>query len=202
MGRSETGASGIVLKCVGVFLLFAFCGAGSALTAFYHSSAEGFSFFFPLPFALLCAVLFLRRSQEGHRFIFVVPLIMATWYLSQFCAAITFGQYPVGGFIGGTALVLCAGICCPEAASVRFIAAGALIGLFSSLSFLPWFDQYEWIFSQGYGSRPVLAFAFWEAMMGTYLYVVCMRITDRALVESQDEQETDNFRVTPREVSR
>jgi hypothetical protein len=198
MGRSGTGASDIALKCVGVFLLFALCGAGSALAAFNDSSAEHFSLLFPLPFALLFSVLFLRRTQEGHRFIFVVPLMMSTWYLSWFSAAITFGLYPVGGFIGGAALVLCTSICSPELASAKYLAAGALAGLFSSLSFLPYFDQYEMIFAQGYGSRPVLAFAFWEAMVGTYLYAVCMRISVRERVESQDEGESGIFRVTPR----
>ena len=168
-------------------------------TCFFYNRVPvyDFSFLFPLPFALLCAVLFLRGAPEGHRVIFVVPLMMATWYVAQFLASAILGLYPVGGLIGGIALVLSTSLCCPKLYSEEFILSGAIIGTVSSFTFFPYFDRYERIFDQGYGSRPVFAFALWQALMGAYLFAVCTHFSARELDESGALEETSVHRITP-----
>jgi len=182
MGHTARNAARFALKCSSTFILFALCGAGSAVISFDHFP-EG-SFLFPLPFAILCAVLFLRR-------VVIVPLIMVVWYFSYFCALETgivlpidigllrsAGPCIVGGLIGGVGLVLCASSCIRWLASAKYIATGATVGIFSGLSFLPSVEHFKLNVNQGFVRTPVLAFAFWEAMMGTYLYTVCTLVIE------------------------
>jgi hypothetical protein len=191
-----------------VLILFALCGAGSAVVSF-DRFPEG-SFIFPFPFALLCAVLFLRRSRQGQRAFFVVPLIMTVWYLSYF-SAFTLGMgLPVyvglvnsaiacivGGLVGGAGLVLCASLCSSGLASTRYIALGATLGICSAFSFLPRLYHYEMNLSQGFPKTPIFAFALWEAVMGTFLYATCTLVIDREYYDSPRELEVNSFRITP-----
>src|ERR1035437_2114469 len=208
MGRTTRSARRTALQCSGVLILFAFCGAGSAVISF-DRFPEG-SFIFPLPFALFCAVLFLRRSRQGQRAIFVVPLIMTVWYLSYFSAFALGMGLPVyvglvtsvipcivGGLVGGAGLVLCASLCIRGLASAKYIALGATLGICSAFSFLPRLYDYEVNLNQGFARTPILAFAFWEATMGTYLYAVCTLVIDREACDRHGEPEVDSFRVTP-----
>jgi hypothetical protein len=191
MGHTARNAARFAFKCGGILILFALCGAGSAVISFNHFP-EG-SFFFPLPFAILCALLFLRR-------VVVVPLIMLVWYVSYFCAPGSGVVLPiavglvrsalpciVGGLIGGAGLVLCASNCLRWLASAKYIAAGATLGICTAFSFLPSVKELELNLNQGFVHTPVLAFALWEAMMGTYSYAVCTLIVDRKSRDCHDD---------------
>ncbi len=167
------------LRYAGVAVLFAICGTCSPI---YDARSFGEGpppLMLPVPFALLCALLFLRQ----WRAIIAVPLMVAVWV-----AAYTFGYFlgwasPVllgpgcGGFIGGGGLVLCAAICHRRLLSRENVFRGAVIGSVSGLAFAPWAGVHymQLNFEPPKGPALLLAFAIWQAAVGTYLYAVVHR---------------------------
>jgi len=172
------------LLYAGVVLLFAVCGACSA--AFLSSS--GYSTFpdqippmLPIPFALLCALLFMR----SWRAIVAVPLMVAVWVIA-FMAAGSVGMLShdvlapgcVGGLIGGVGLVLCAATCHRRLLSPMYVFGGAVIGSLSALEFVPWVSLYYSHLGRPDDPRGdlelplMLAFAIWQVAVGAYLYKI------------------------------
>jgi hypothetical protein len=138
----------------------------------------------------VCALLFLRTV----RLIFAAALIILVWPIA-FAVADFFGMEfgdvmspaCVGGLIGGLGLVLCVSICQRRVFSPKYLLGGAVVGFVSALSFAPWLKSF-YSNINGYPSQPLLllAFAIWQAAVGTYLYAICTHVNDEKsqMVES------------------
>lgn len=210
---ANTGNSAIIMaiKCSGIFALFAVCGAVSA-AAFCQRFPDQISFFFPLPFAILISILLvLVFSCSLDRVILAALLTMVAWYASYFAAyyaglILSSSASPdsvtpcvLGGFVGGVGLVLCASVCVPQLVSVKYLAIGAIVGVCSALTFVPSIAIYELhLKSGGFPPTPIRAFAFWEAMMGTYLFAISTLASVLKADDSLEKGDVDSFRVTPR----
>ncbi|MGA7926082.1 MAG: hypothetical protein WCA20_08805 [Candidatus Sulfotelmatobacter sp.] len=173
------------VRYVAVALLFALC----SVVCVPHFLSE-FPFLpslsdrmLPLPFALLCAVLFLRT----WRLIFAVPLMFGVWFVSVgvgFYVGVIVARYSLsllpgcaGGLIGGVGLVLCVATCYPRLFSWRQLLRGAAVGAVGAFPFTFWVAKY---FDSNSSSatvvaRPLLlcAFVIWQVTVGTYLYAIC-----------------------------
>ena len=134
----------------------------------------------PVPFALLCALLFLHKLRA----VLAVPLIIAVWpiaYYASFYLGLVSGPllFPacVGGFIGGLGLVLCVSVCYRPLLSAEYVFRGAKIGAVSALAFVPWLWSFFANLNSGDPPQWLLtgAFAIWQAAVGTYLYAICYR---------------------------
>lgn len=180
------------LKVISIAILFAACGALSSFSLL-PDFPDHWEFIFPLPFALLCAVLFLRKAQA----VFAIALADIVWLVSSFAA---FGAgmesrlSPLpglfGGLIGGLGLVLCSVICYPSVFSLKRVAYGGLIGSLAGLAFTSWTEIY---IVQHYGDNinrvfpktvPIQAFAIWQAAMGTYLYLISRNAARNRVVQA------------------
>jgi len=75
----------------------------------------------------------------------------------------------VGGFVGGLGLVLSVSMCHPKLLSLKYPVVGAVIGAVSAQLFEPSISTQ---FSE-HPESPFLAFAIWQAAVGTYLYAIC-----------------------------
>ncbi len=169
-----------VVKVASVAILFAVCGALSSLWLL-PDFPDRFEFLFPLPFALLCTVLFMRKDKA----VFAVVLMEIIWLISSFAgfsagASTRLSPLPgfVGGSIGGVGLVLCVAVCHPSVLSLKRLGYGGLIGAIAGLAFTSWTQVYM---DQHYGANanqvfpktvPIQAFAIWQAVVGAYLYVI------------------------------
>ena len=183
------------LKVVAVAFLFAACGALSSYWLL-PDFPDRWELLFPLPFALLCTVVFMRKAEA----VLAIALAEMVWLISSF-AAHALGMWtnlsPLpgfgGGLVGGLGLVVFAAICHPYMSSLKRLAYGGLIGSLTGLAFTPWTHIYM---VQHYGSNinrafpktvPILAFAVWQAAMGTYLYVIVGRpARSRTLQDSSE----------------
>jgi len=183
------------LKVVSVAILFAACGALSSYLLL-PDFPRRFEFIFPLPFALLCSVLFMRKAEA----VFAIALAEIVWLISSFAAFVAgtdsnLSPLPgfVGGSIGGLGLVLCAVISHPSVFSLKRLAYGGLIGSLSGLAFTSWTQIYM---EQHYGDNvnrvfpktvPILAFAIWQAAVGTYLYLISRNATHNRVVQARSD---------------
>ena len=179
------------LRYGGVAVTFAICGAGSSILLL-APDRDGFLYaiipkLLPVPFALLCTLLFLRM----WRALFAIPLIAAVWFVAKFTAvslAVRLGTVGdreavcVGGLIGGLGLVLCVSTCYGRLLSPKYLFCGAVIGCFSALSFAPWLRT-TYPNSDGPDPLFLLAFAIWQAAVGTYLYAICTAANQEAQPE-------------------
>jgi hypothetical protein len=173
------------LRYVGVALLFAICGDLSAehlLSGF----PDHWVTMLPIPFAVLCVVLFLRT----WRAVFAVPLIVAVWLASSWVADFVgmdsrYDLAPgcVGGLIGGIGLVLCVSTCYGRLISPKYLFGGAVIGSVGALAFAPWVTLFKSHLNSYTPNPPLLAFAIWQAAMGTYLYAICTNADKKAQAE-------------------
>ena len=177
------------LICCGMFVLFGLCGAGSAAVSFDHFPQS--SLIYPLPFALLCWLAFLRRAG---RVLFAIPLIMLWWYIAYYLA-FAGGFAPLyqggllksaiscaaGGLTGGLGLVFSASMCFRPIGRRKYYAWGAVIGVFSAAGFVKQVAEFESNVNTFVG-LPIGAFAFWEAAMGTYLFAICSAVVNSAEV--------------------
>jgi hypothetical protein len=206
MANTGKDATITAIKCCGCFAVFAVCGALSAAD-FCRRFPDDISIAFPLPFAiLLAALLVVVFSSTLDRVILTALLTMATWYASYSAAffAGTFGlgsaiPCALGGFIGGIGLVLCVGVCIPQIVSVKYLAIGAIIGASSALTFDPSIEFYELhLPSGGFPPTPILAFAFWEAIIAAYLLAISTFASVRGTDDSPEEGDVGSFRITPR----
>ena len=167
------------LQIVAVTILFAACGALSSIPEL-STFPNRFDPIFPIPFALLCALLWMRSIIGAFAF----SLMIVVWLTSS-SAAFFVGMsshsflHPgvVGGLPGSLGLVLCAAICYPSLFSLRHFAIGALVGSLAGLAFEPWSKAYMSAVgsSAPRGDPPWAAFALWETAVGTYLYAICAR---------------------------
>jgi hypothetical protein len=155
---------------------------GSAVLSFRHFPE--WSVLFPLGFVVLTVALSLRDTAL---MIFAAPLMMIVWYVSYLGALAvgmktmaelgpTSADLPclVGGFIGGVGLTLCAGLCYPSLLALRYILLGAVLGAVGALAFLPRLMSYEACLNCGFVAVPAVAFGIWQAIIGTYLYAICL----------------------------
>ncbi len=137
-------------------------------------------FLLPVPFALLCILLFLRTSKA----ILTVPLQAAVWIAAFWSAMWANGSLlPVhhapmllAGFIGGFGVAASCGICKRRLLSPRHLIGAAVIGVVAALPFEFWLSATRY---QGNGPADPLqparlhcSFAIWQAVVGTYLYTV------------------------------
>ena len=163
-------------RYAGVAVVFAICGACSAaylLTWFPWFPGNPKPMLLPVPFALLCALLFLRQ----WRAVIAVPLMVAVWAVAYPAAKMLGMASPMflgpgfGGFIGGGGLVLCAATCDRRLFSRKYTFRGAVVGFVSALAFAPWASMGNTDLD---GREPTLVFALsiWQAAVGTYLYKI------------------------------
>src|ERR1700742_1843122 len=156
-------------KVISVAILFAACGALSSLWLL-SNFPDRWEFLFPLPFALLCTVFFMRKAEA----VFSAALMDGVWLIASYAADVVavphLSSYLpgfVGGSIGGFGLVLCTVIADPSAVSLKRIAYGGLIGAIAGLAFGPW-TQIHMAQLDGANINevfprtvPILAFAIW-----------------------------------------
>lgn len=176
-------------RYVVVALLFAICGALSAAYLLPSRFPDRVPMILPIPFALLCALLFLHTLRA----VFAVPLIVAVWLIAYsvtfFVGFLGASIVPVplflGGFISGIGLVLCVSTCRRRLLSRKYIFRGAKISTIGALAFAPWL----WSFLANLNNyRPpqwllICAFAIWQATVGTYLYAIYTGIAKGAQPE-------------------
>lgn len=207
MAKTGDNAVSITLRCCGVFILFATSGAISA-AAFCSRFPDAISFFFPLPFAILFALMLIFMSVRTiDRVILSAALSVVVWYVAYFGSYVsgmsfTSASEPdsvtpcvLGGFIGGVGLVVCARVCIPALFSIKHFAGGAIVGACTALTFVPSITEYELhMNSGGVPPTPIGAFASWQAALATYVFAICVFALKRS--ESQTG-EVDSFRVTP-----
>src|SRR5450432_1831132 len=173
-----------MLKLAGVAVLFAICGAWSSQLV-HGGERELISL--PVPFALLCALLFWRSIRA----IPIVPAIAIVWlaaYSSAMDVAINMGviygvlgdSVPMvaGGLVGGFGLSLCAGIFYGRL-RWREVCGTSLAGMISALAFVPLLaashSRLNGAEDSGQPWRARYAFAIWQAVVGTYLYSMANR---------------------------
>jgi hypothetical protein len=184
------------VRYIGVALLFAICGACSEffLTT-PHSAFPNGTGMLPIPFALLCAILFLRQ----WRAIIAVPLMVVVWAVASLAATNLFEAtggrflaFGCAGFIGGFGLVLCVATCHGRLLARKYIFGGQVIGAVSALAFVPSVSA-EFPHQSAFRLTPhcaildhlhlansvdawtvvlLFAYAIWQAAVGTYLYKI------------------------------
>lgn len=169
------------LRYAVVATLFAICGDWSA--QFFGDQASQVHRF-SVPFALLSALLFLRKRMV----IVALPLMVAVWHVA-YMAAIALGfelgsedyLFPplVGGLIGGLGLVLCAATCHRRLIAPYYLFGGSVIGVVSALPFGVWLRYHYLHLNDPHNPLQLLyirrACAIWQAAVGTYLYAICTR---------------------------
>jgi hypothetical protein len=166
-------------------LLFALCGAGSSrlLDSRNGSSSDTLLVSVGIAFALL-ALFFFWRSLRG---ILTVPIVVVTWIVAYNMAAVLAGMdmsisahylpMCVGGLIGGLGLYLCDFIVHREF-QPRYFLGICVTGAISALPFGSWLSRSDAIRP---GVDPLLpfylavAFAIWQAAVGTHLYILSRR---------------------------
>ncbi len=170
-------SAGRVLILAGVMVLFASCGAGSELFVLKYGRLAASGVVLPLSFPLLCALL-LTRTRKA---LLVFPLMIAaelvaatlTAYLILATLMFHISSLVIPVFLGGA--VCGAGVTASCAVQYRQLLSrsrllgAALVGGLAALPFSPLVAPF---------GRPdprlvALAFAIWEAAVGTYLYAMC-----------------------------
>ena len=175
-------------KYVVVAVLFALCGGWSA----QFPMPEHFGWMncvLPLPFAVLCAMLFMRTSKAALAVTFMVAVWLAA-YLTAMAVGMLAGHQehliPVGmgGFIGGLGVALSASVCHRRLLSPTWLLAAALTGCAAALPFGFWLRSYYLTLNSPDDPLQPLrlryAFAIWQGAVGTYLYAVCTRAKEKA----------------------
>jgi hypothetical protein len=172
-----------VLGQIGAALLFAICGAWSS--RLLSIEADWAVCAFPVPFALLCVLLFLRTTKA----ILIVPLNLVVWLAAYMTAmAVAFEVrnehylFPMclAGLVGGLGLALCAGIAHRPMLSSKHLIVAGVVGCAGGAAFGPWLAAHFESLRFGGGPRDPLqplrlqyACAVWQTVVGTYLYTVC-----------------------------
>jgi hypothetical protein len=166
-----------VLTLVGVAALFASCGAGSSLFVFKYGHQAASGLVYPLAFPLLCALLFMRTRKA----FLACPLMIATGLVAAAVTAylilaalmlhISSDAIPVlvGGATCGVGVTLSCAVPYRQLLSRSRLLGAALVG---GLAALP-FSSLVAPFGRPDPRLVVLAFAIWEAAVGTYLYAIC-----------------------------
>jgi hypothetical protein len=165
------------LRYLGAAMAFAACGALSAALFLRfpdwpeHQGPVG-GLVFPLPFALLCTLSFMR----ARRALLIVPAMVLAWLAANAVAAQIYGSYGVtrpylvacmGGVVGGFIVTLSASIGRLRLLWPQYPIAGCAIGGLSAVPIA--------FYLQSFPPHPLhlyLALASWQAAMGTYLYAI------------------------------
>lgn len=180
------------LRYLGIAIAFALCGVFTA-RFLDDGSLDRPGTFLPAPFALLCALLFLHKVRA----VLAVPLMFAVWkasYIAAWAAGVGLGRNDylfspefllpgaLGGLIGGLGLVLCAATCYCRLFSIEYLFGGSLVGGISGAAFAPWLQSLKVDMGGSLGSQAdlQLAFAIWDAAVGTYLYAICTGVSKRS----------------------
>jgi hypothetical protein len=162
------------LRYVGIATAFATCGAWSAaefLPSEFPIEYPHISLVLPIPFAILCTLLFLRTLRA----ILIIPSIIVAWLASEVAAAQIFGYSRpflsacVGGMIGGLALTLSVSVDQRKLLSPKYLIAGCAIGGISAVPLGFWLHL---------GQIPLglwESFGIWQGVVGTYLYAIWTR---------------------------
>jgi hypothetical protein len=182
------------LRYIAVALLFAACGYWSAAYLLGDKFPVYMPMMLPVPFALLCALLFLHTV----RVIIAAPLVIAVWpvafWTAKFVGMSRGGDDVtpacVGGLIGGLGSVLCASIGCEKLISIRPLFGGSLIGAISALPFSPWLNLFYSNLNGPPPPPPFAAFAIWQAVVGTYLYAICTHANKKEVQSEASNVET------------
>lgn len=149
------------LKALGrIAALFALCGAISAFI--YEGQGVRNWLLFPLPFAILGAMLFVKS-----RAVLFVPLCAGVWN-AAYQAAYALGSndgtllaaFFTGGVIGGLGVTASAGIGWRGFWSARHLLTATIMGGVTGTAFL----------LPSPLERPIVPFAIWQAAVGTYLW--------------------------------
>lgn len=177
------------LRPASVAVLLALSGAGSS-SVLLPNFPNHCDILFPLPFAVLCAGLFMRSLRVA----LAIPLMLAVWLVSFWvanCCAMSphSGLLPgcLGGFLGGWGLVFCAAICYRSLFAIQYLVIGAIVSSLAGIAFLPWVQRFD---PNATRSVPISAFAVWEAAMGICLYFLCRR-AQRGGDENRDFSESE-----------
>lgn len=177
------------LKCAAVAILLAACGAWSS-SVLLPSFPGRFDLFFPIPFAVLCTLLFMRTKIAP----LAAFLMCFVWYLALLVANfVGMGRHDyrlpgcVGSLVGAIGLLLCAAISNRSLFSIKHFVIGALIASIAGLSFASWTQMY-YAFDLNRGPAgapppPIHAFAIWQAMIGTYLYALCTQVISKEVAQ-------------------
>ena len=166
-----------VLILAGVMVLFAVCGAGSALFVFKFGRLAASGLVLPLSFPLLCALLLMRTRKAflACPLMIAAVLVAATVTAYLILATLMFHisslVIPVlaGGALGGAGITLSCAVQYRQLLSRSRLLGAAVVGGVAALPFSPLVAPF---------GRPdprlvALAFAIWEAAVGTYLYAIC-----------------------------
>ena len=158
------------LKLILVAVLFALAGIlsellmGTALTKTFLDVAPGV-----LPFAILAAALCVRPPLRTP---IAGILICAVWAGAFWLAVALDHALPsvnmlVAGLAGGLGVALATAIGCRKLIRVRSLLSLTLAGAIGAIPF-------QWPFTQN-DVNMVVAFAIWQAVVGTLLYVLSER---------------------------
>ncbi len=171
-----------LVEYTSVAAAFALCGALSLRLLPGHPFV---GLLFPLPFAVLSALLFLRSPKA----ILSVALSVPVYFAAQFTANVTAAILPwlcmcLGGSVGGAGLAFAFGFVRPRLLSLQRLLRVAGVGAVAAVPFVFWFTAFLPNFGKGPDPRePLLllcSFATWQAVVGTYLYAVCARAGEKA----------------------
>jgi len=180
-----------VLTLVGVMALFASCGAGSVLVVWRYGQLAASGLVYPLSFPLLCALLFMRT----RRAFLACPLMIAAEFVAVYVTVclgfaamglkIESWAIPVfaGGATGGVGVTLSCAVLYTQLLSRSRLLVAALVG---GLAALP-FSAVAIPFGRPDQRLVTLAFAIWEAAVGTYLYAICTS-TDKEARDSNSSE--------------
>ena len=182
----------LALRCLLVAALFAVCGAFSA-RFFPEGGDKPEICVVPIPFAVLCALLFRR----GAKTLLFVPLMLVTWLAAQETARVVgmmtavddrFTAVAVGGCIGGLGVALSVSIWERRLLSHPYLFLAAVVGGASALPFGAWVKNYRlavtssnWQYYELQPFRLRYSFAIWQAAVGAYLYIACKGPKGQAL---------------------
>ncbi len=173
--------------CFVVWAPFALCGEWSA-GVFQGRVPLLFAPPFPLAvtFAALCALLFFRSWKAIVPVLLSMPAYFVAYESSAFWAIggsrdagswDPFLAMSFGGLVGAVLMTLSFGIFRPRLRSMWCLAGVAVIGAVAALPFGAWVQSYlsDQKVEQTAQQLTLLrtSYAFWQAVVGTYLYVAC-----------------------------
>ncbi len=180
-------------RYTGVAILFAFCGACSSLL--FPMRNRVYDPLLPLPFALLCALLFLRRLRAILAVALSVPVynaaVLSAVLVTPFLGWAYFPPMCLAGFIGGAGLALSFGIVHRRLLTGRCLLRVASIGAVAALPFVFWLAHLVRMNDPDDSQQPLRrmwAFAIWQAVVGTYLYAICTRPAEGGRLDDSTER--------------
>ncbi|HXN50265.1 MAG TPA: hypothetical protein VN893_26685 [Bryobacteraceae bacterium] len=180
-------------RYTGVAVLFAVCGALSSFL--FPGRGRVWEPLLPLPFALLCVILFLRKPRAILAVAFSVPVygaaVLSAVLVSPFLGWACFPPVCLGGFVGGAGLAFSFGIVHQRLLARRCLLRVASIGAVAALPFALWVAYLLRISGPEdpqQALRLMCSYAIWQAVVGTYLYAICTRPADGGRLDDLTER--------------